>query len=324
MANFQPLKDALHAELEFLRETIENQKHRIQELESICGATFTCFPKLPMELREMVWRFTIEPRFVEIWEVSIPHRLDTKIWCGRCNETDPVPITSKVCRESRRIFLKEYCLYIPSGHRDYHLPNRPVYVNSSIDTVYLNIPCPWPRVGNTWESAVIRFCGYLNRRIEKEAGNDQRWAIKNLALNAEVFQWWGFYIQDDDPDAKFEERYIFRWFPGLEEALFLTTLTTCKGHRGGGQSIANPETENELLCWEEATKRLGWWKAIDDPIWPDYSDFMEINMNVAIRRETATKAVIDERDGLSVFGPMNLPVSAEWWEKSTREIGLAV
>jgi hypothetical protein len=90
--------------------------------------TFTCFGKLPVEVRVIIWRFCF-PRRREVYVKSgfDSLRIDT----FRYSSHHPPPLVFRVNSESRALSLKHYCVLL----QDIHRPDRRVYFHPSLDTV---------------------------------------------------------------------------------------------------------------------------------------------------------------------------------------------
>ncbi|KAL2130295.1 hypothetical protein VTI74DRAFT_6667 [Chaetomium olivicolor] len=75
-------------------------------------ATFHLFPRLPFDLRALIWHSTVEPRTVEIrveghWDRHHSDRYDFPLTSGplRLVSPKPVPATLQTCREARYLRL---------------------------------------------------------------------------------------------------------------------------------------------------------------------------------------------------------------------------
>jgi hypothetical protein len=102
--------------------------HRKVALAHIAGmmapTTFTLFGRLPSELREKIWRDTIEPRVVRV-EHHNPRGF---------HSSKPLPAPLHGCQESRRIYLR---IYRVSFSSIWH-PIPKIYFNFDIDTLHLS------------------------------------------------------------------------------------------------------------------------------------------------------------------------------------------
>ncbi|KAF8854870.1 hypothetical protein BDZ45DRAFT_805428 [Acephala macrosclerotiorum] len=143
--------------------------------------TFTLFPKLPIEIRLIVWALVSPPRFIKIY--SAPWEVDDFIIDSK------TPNISQISQESRTVFLEQYNLLVPTswclGDEDstpvrsrvynsagvlYEPPAafmlstgvvripliKPVYINFSVDTVL-----------STSNSSLSTFIGQVQLQSEK-------------------------------------------------------------------------------------------------------------------------------------------------------------
>ncbi|TGO11856.1 hypothetical protein BTUL_0100g00360 [Botrytis tulipae] len=86
---------------------------------------FTLFPKLPIEIRDEIWRLTVEPRIVEVRP-----KLDIQ---DGFYSTAPLPAVLTVCRDSKRAVLPLYPQYFDGATFVSGIP-----FNAKIDTLYLD------------------------------------------------------------------------------------------------------------------------------------------------------------------------------------------
>ncbi|TEY43616.1 hypothetical protein BOTCAL_0367g00040 [Botryotinia calthae] len=86
---------------------------------------FTLFPKLPMEMRDTIWRLTLEPRLVEV-RPKYEHR-------DEFYSTAPLPIVMTVCKDSERAVQSLY----PQCFGGWLGPAK-IRFNFNIDTLYLD------------------------------------------------------------------------------------------------------------------------------------------------------------------------------------------
>lgn len=135
-------------------------------------STFTCFQRLPYDIRYLVWKLAASvPRNLDIWPLSIGalasnHNPDVELtpqmW--RIFTTSPIPSILHATQESRTIGSKFYVLSFGVKHQcpSYHgatitMPPR-VYYNLEVDRVCLMIS-PAHEASNdtyTWVSIVKR------------------------------------------------------------------------------------------------------------------------------------------------------------------------
>ncbi|KAH8639341.1 hypothetical protein IG631_07111 [Alternaria alternata] len=69
-------------------------------------ATFYPFPRLPLELREQIWKDTIEPRTVDVRRI----RKGTQRY-GQLISSTPIPAILQSCREARNLGLYEQVFF---------------------------------------------------------------------------------------------------------------------------------------------------------------------------------------------------------------------
>ncbi|KAF5875780.1 uncharacterized protein Bfra_011542 [Botrytis fragariae] len=86
---------------------------------------FTLFSKLPVEMRDKIWRLTLEPRIVEIRPKKDQH--------GRFYSTAPLPTALTVCKDSEQAVLSLYPKLL-----DGDLDAGGIQFNAKIDTLYLD------------------------------------------------------------------------------------------------------------------------------------------------------------------------------------------
>lgn len=68
-------------------------------------ATFHPFPRLPPELRALVWRLTVEPRIVEVYLTALRELPDSDFPLMRLASSTLVPAALQTCREARSLGL---------------------------------------------------------------------------------------------------------------------------------------------------------------------------------------------------------------------------
>lgn len=90
-------------------------------------ATFHPFPRLPLELREQIWKGTVEPRTVEIRARKQPDRQT------RLTSSTPVPAMLHSCREARNLGLYQQARFVVDTHQGREW--RYVWLNWDVDTV---------------------------------------------------------------------------------------------------------------------------------------------------------------------------------------------
>lgn len=88
------------------------------------GETFYAFKRLPIEIQQMIWCFTLQPRFVEI-----KYKNASKAYFSRA----ALPSAFYVCHDSRNAVIPCYPRFFSS---EAHRPT--ILFNPSLDTVYLD------------------------------------------------------------------------------------------------------------------------------------------------------------------------------------------
>ena len=143
---------------------------------NLVPSKFTFFPKLPSELRVMVWRHSMPgARIVELFWNE-----DT----GICTSTCPPPITLSISREARSVALAYYKLCFQMGDAQ---PR--IYFDMDIDELYLGI-------GNTTSSDDERLP--LDCLIDTLASDD-RVEVRYLSVDHDL-------LREDLSDQRRRER----------------------------------------------------------------------------------------------------------------------
>ncbi|KAF7957247.1 hypothetical protein EAE96_002835 [Botrytis aclada] len=91
----------------------------------MAGRRFTLFPKLPVEMQDRIWKFTIQPRIVEVRTKKDKH--------DGFYSTAPLPIALSVCKDSKRAISYLYPKYFGGVVVD-----AGIRFNAKIDTLYLD------------------------------------------------------------------------------------------------------------------------------------------------------------------------------------------
>ena len=73
--------------------------------------TFHPFPRLPLELREQIWKDTVEPRTVDVRRVRDKWSQPYLGRYGRLVSSTPIPATLHSCREARNLGLYERVIF---------------------------------------------------------------------------------------------------------------------------------------------------------------------------------------------------------------------
>jgi hypothetical protein len=118
--------------------------------------TFHPFPKLPLELRIIIWSFACPgPRVVEVTRTVLSFSDPTALFCPREGASKPCGLL-RANKESREVFLKQWQPLLPSRFRrgtdysyqkllDSHLLKKQVlspceFFNPKIDAIYFTNP----------------------------------------------------------------------------------------------------------------------------------------------------------------------------------------
>jgi hypothetical protein len=91
------------------------------------GRAFTLFPKLPLEIRLMIWVMTFKKQHVDI---DLDLSCDDQINLGRQIPRPVFPVALHVNHESRTETLRHYCIISSSNHHT-------ICVNFSLDSCYM-------------------------------------------------------------------------------------------------------------------------------------------------------------------------------------------
>ncbi|KUJ21583.1 uncharacterized protein LY89DRAFT_681047 [Mollisia scopiformis] len=151
---------------------------------------FEYFPKLPYELRSMIWKIPcFVPRDVDIWMRSegevrlteIPERTPGERFLPNSYHTKSVPpIILQVNQESRREGLRwyrlEFGINMKCGGVQYILPPK-IYINWSVDLLCVK------------DSNCISTTSLYSDTSFSKLCRDNR--LKTLALNVKNFKYWG-------------------------------------------------------------------------------------------------------------------------------------
>ena len=138
---------------------------------------FTPFPKLPAEIRCMIWKWAMPPRTVELrysWSVD------------KCWTVAKVPVTLRVCRESRYEALKVYSLAF-----GIHPNASKIYFNFPTDTIFL-----------TFEKS--HGDGDYEDQVEslayKLVANGEANKIRSLAIDRELLEILARFLEDAEEE----------------------------------------------------------------------------------------------------------------------------
>lgn len=262
----------------------------VAEHESIRGQVFTCFERLPLELKERVWQFSMTPRIIEIYvAVRIDSEEPSDFWAASYQvycHTKGQPVVNRVCRSSRNLFLREHFVLRQDhiGNKDL-LPmvfaneKRPlIYVNHLIDTVYID------------EFPDTMMFQLLPRNLHARIAmwNPEtawKWAIRSLTFNSEILE----DFREQPSTLSF-----FDGFPALEELVFLEEPA---GFDGGK---ANQIWNSEDMGWERVMSEVGYFR--HNKL---HDKFSSLKITVSSMFLSGTHDIEDCRQGLFLMGPPN-------------------
>lgn len=212
---------------------IGEKSHIIETYEDLYGSIFTCFPRLPHELRNRIWQFSSPPRVITMYKGTLVDqrntyrtydpdtdsesgpqetRLEKRLERGDCWNACSylrIPHISRVCKDSRNLFQREY---IPVGEECQS------YFNPLIDTIH--VPKLMP---DDLESLAV----YMENKTLLKAGGMVQWGIRSLALENWVLPtpnpnivYFILTLLMKYPDKR-ENLRLFDRFPKLKEVVFL-------------------------------------------------------------------------------------------------------
>jgi hypothetical protein len=129
-------------------------------------ATFILFPKFPIELRKMIWHYSLSSRLIELfWDESI----------GVCKSSCPPPAALSVNKESREVALGCYKLCFGTSQA----PAK-IYFDMTVDELYLGI-------GN-----IVASSHDLLDAVSSALAPEDLSQIRHLIIDDDIFQ-------EDDP-----------------------------------------------------------------------------------------------------------------------------
>jgi hypothetical protein len=162
------------------------------DVERIIPTEFTCFPRLPIELRYKIWYCTLKPRLVML---ENPEKQDTsssnlvqpsKIYCRT-----PLPIALQVSRDSRNAVLPMYPLCFHS-----ETLASAIRFNFSLDTLYWNVFESSSVFTSVTTTTIFDFLEQLNPIETASLQNiaiDGQTGVKGTRLNRNVA--WKFWVR---------------------------------------------------------------------------------------------------------------------------------
>jgi hypothetical protein len=132
-------------------------------VQSVMGdATFILFPKFPIELRRMIWHYSLSSRLVELfWDESI----------GVCKSSCPPPAALSVNKESREVALECYKLCFGTS-----VAPAKIYFDMTVDELYLGI-------GNIVASSDGLLDGVLSALTPEDVSQ-----IRHLIIDSDILQ----------------------------------------------------------------------------------------------------------------------------------------
>ncbi|KAH6682654.1 hypothetical protein B0J14DRAFT_673036 [Halenospora varia] len=209
--------------------TSPSEQHEQQEVEA--ELTFTCFPKLPPELRLKIWKLADGRRVLQF-------KLHSKQRTGliKFKNQSGTPALLQVCHDSRQIALKHYVLGFEQKLRSW----KPIYYSASKDTIVFN---------HFSEGAYFSSADY-RVRTTKELNNS---SITSIAIRRPFGSGWcphrplpGFNID------------FLTCFTSLEELILVTPQDLDRLHVYGARYHQTcPASESDLQMFADAmTKEL--------------------------------------------------------------------
>jgi hypothetical protein len=157
--NNENVMDSLTSEFEAVRLALPDPESELYHQYLNKLETFHPFPKLPLELRTVIWRYAFPRRR----KVMIDETIEEKLFCcfagrgivRRIRRTPPLPAVFHVNKESRAIALSAYTQILPSS------PNcgAVIYLHLNLDTFVLR------DVNSVWDLSV-RFAGNDSMFVE--------------------------------------------------------------------------------------------------------------------------------------------------------------
>ncbi|KAL2072381.1 hypothetical protein VTL71DRAFT_11724 [Oculimacula yallundae] len=262
---------------------IENAKvtENLRDLERLYGCnTFRFFPKLPLELRTMIWQLALYTpeifglvegplrRDLHMFESSnIGYNIDHAI------PLIPHPQMRSVCQEARRVALRADCLFMGVLSP----LKRPIFCNKDVDTFFFITRRTQLRV-----ISLLKHLEYANLPIKKFACRFKEWDILKCDRNCLGFALEGLskthteevilVVGDeeayDNPDVIFVP-------PTKSPYEMISTKYPSRVHTGISPATSWPEVEERLMkpIGEYNTRRK---KRVQnlanggDTFWPKY------------------------------------------------------
>jgi hypothetical protein len=207
---------------------------------------FACFPKLPIELRLVIWRFT----FPASRKVNI-NAGQQNVFCSRdrfskkmrLHTNQPLPMSLFICQESRIETLKHYCVYLQkqipySASYKSKPPYQPKCFSPTRDELFLyydetspRLTCRSgrPHLREHLSSLKAEASGYLAKVRQLCVEFFTPLSDKNWRLEVEI-------LGEADTESRFaiSKDFIF-YFQGLQRIIFKLDIE--EGWQEGGPTL---------------------------------------------------------------------------------------
>ncbi|KUJ22816.1 uncharacterized protein LY89DRAFT_311363 [Mollisia scopiformis] len=101
--------------------------------EQTTTTSFTCFPRLPPELRQKIWRFALPTsRIVQVYGNVRPYLPRFEVLGRGKGHPEPLAVLAHTCRESYHVMRESYDLLFQ------HQTKHGIYFNSENDILYIH------------------------------------------------------------------------------------------------------------------------------------------------------------------------------------------
>jgi hypothetical protein len=177
--------------------------HHKQSLKKV--VPFPRFPKLPPEIRLLIWEFSFLPRILTTTR-QIGRSVKRLRFMQKENHFNPV--TLSVCRESRAVTLKHYRLCFGTTNIYADLSRDVLYFDHSWWNQFLGLNSMWRRIGSVH-----------NRYVDFELDDNVKADLQQINHIAFLSNSW---IDADNPIAGESLRSDFKLFPGLKDLSIVT------------------------------------------------------------------------------------------------------
>ncbi|KAH6715069.1 hypothetical protein BKA61DRAFT_574540 [Leptodontidium sp. MPI-SDFR-AT-0119] len=125
------IEDAIQTFELLTLELPDSNQHLVEQNLGHPLMTFTCFPKLPLELRLIVWMYVLPGRRVVDLTTRIVRR-------GPRRSLPGLPIGLFINQESRRQALKFYTIFTQEHHSLRNWNSKPFALDPDVDLVRIN------------------------------------------------------------------------------------------------------------------------------------------------------------------------------------------